>query len=112
MRWFDLPPPIKLAANLSQYIFYVLMIAMPLIGWAMLSAAEYPVGLYGGLHLPPIAPVSPALHTVLWRAHSFLAFAFFALILMHVAAILFHKLIRKDGVFETMASLSTHDPMK
>jgi cytochrome b561 len=32
----DLPQPIKLAANLSQYIFYVLMIGMPLIGWATL----------------------------------------------------------------------------
>jgi cytochrome b561 len=43
------------------------------------------------------------LHTLLWNAHYYLAFAFFVLILMHVAAILFHKLVRKDGVFETMA---------
>src|ERR1700689_2439495 len=35
----DLPEPVKLAAISSQYIFYALMIGMPLIGWAMLSAA-------------------------------------------------------------------------
>jgi cytochrome b561 len=105
----DLPLPIKLAAELSQYIFYALMIAMPLIGWAMLSAAAYPVVLFGSVHLPPIVPVSPALHTLLWHAHYFLAFAFFALILGHVAAILFHKLVRNDGVFETMATVLTHD---
>jgi cytochrome b561 len=105
----DLPEPIKLAANLSQYIFYVLMIGMPLIGWAMLSAASYPVVLFGSVHLPSILPLSPSLHTLLWHAHYYLAFAFFALILMHVSAILFHKLIRNDGVFETMATLSTHD---
>jgi cytochrome b561 len=103
----DLPEPIKLAANLSQVIFYVLMIGMPLIGWAMLSAASYPVVLFGGVHLPPILPLNPTLHTLLWRAHYLLAFAFFAFILMHVGAILFHKLIRNDGVFETMASIST-----
>jgi cytochrome b561 len=105
----DLPEPMKLAANLSQYIFYALMIAMPLIGWAMLSAASYPVVLFGSVHLPSILPLSPSLHTLLWHAHYYLAFAFFALILMHVAAILFHKLIRNDGVFETMATVLTND---
>jgi cytochrome b561 len=105
----DLPEPIKLAANLSQYIFYVLMIGMPLIGWAMLSAASYPVVLFGSVHLPSILPLSPSLHTLLWHAHYLLAFAFFAFILMHVSAILFHKLIRNDGVFETMATTVTHD---
>ncbi|MGF7179515.1 cytochrome b [Tunturiibacter psychrotolerans] len=105
----DLPAPMKLAAELSQYIFYALMIAMPLIGWAMLSAAEYPVVLFGGVHLPSILPVSPSLHTLLWHAHYYLAFAFFGLILMHVSAILFHKLVRNDGVFEAMASVSTKD---
>src|SRR5271154_7296240 len=105
----DLPEPIKLGAELSQYAFYGLMIAMPLIGWGMLSAAEYPVVLFGGVHLPSILPVSPSLHTLLWHAHYYLAFAFFGLILMHVAAILFHKLIRNDGIFETMAPVLTHD---
>jgi cytochrome b561 len=105
----DLPPPIKLAAILSQYIFYALMIAMPLIGWGMLSAASYPVVLFGGVHLPSILPLSPSLHTLLWHAHHYLAFAFFAVILMHVAAILFHKLIRNDGIFETMAPVLGHD---
>jgi len=105
----DLPPPMKLAAELSQYIFYALMIGMPLIGWGMLSAASYPVVLFGSVHLPSILPVSPSLHTLLWQAHYYLAFAFFGLILMHVAAILFHKLIRNDGVFETMATVSTDD---
>jgi cytochrome b561 len=108
----DLPPPIKLAAELSQYILYALMIGMPLIGWAMLSAAEYPVVLFGSVHLPSILPVSPSLHTLLWRAHYWLAFAFFAFILMHVAAILFHKLIRNDGVFEAMAPVPTRDQSK
>jgi cytochrome b561 len=105
----DLPEPMKLAAYLSHYALYILMIGMPLIGWAMLSAAAYPVVLYGGVHLPPILPQSDRLHAVLWDAHFYLAFVFFALILMHVAAALFHALIRQDGVFESMASVSTGD---
>ena len=105
----DLPEPMKLAAHLSHYAFYVLMIGMPLIGWGMLSAAAYPVALFGGVHLPAILPQSDSLHALLWNAHFYLAFVFFALILLHVAAALFHALIRRDGVFEAMASVSTRD---
>jgi cytochrome b561 len=105
----DLPEPMKLAAHLSHYAFYVLMIALPLIGWGMLSAAAYPIVLFDGVNLPAILPQSDSLHTALWNAHYYLAFVFFALILMHVAAALFHALVRRDGVFEAMASLSTDD---
>jgi cytochrome b561 len=99
----DLPEPLRLAARLSQYALYALMIGMPLIGWAMLSTAAYPVVVFGGVHLPPILHQSASLHSVLWDAHFYLAFVFFALILLHLAAALFHALVRRDGVFETMA---------
>jgi cytochrome b561 len=99
----------KLVAEGSHYALYALMIAMPLLGWGMLSAAEYPVVLFRGWHLPPILPQSDSLHTLLWDAHFYLAFAFFALILLHVAAALFHALVRRDGVFETMASVLPSD---
>jgi cytochrome b561 len=107
----DLPVPMKLAAELSHYALYALMIGMPLIGWAMMSAAAYPVVLFGGVHLPPILPQSDSLHTLLWNAHFYLAFAFFALILLHIAAALFHALVRRDGVFAAMApvSVATHE---
>ena len=103
----DLPEPMRLAAHLSHYALYALMIGMPLIGWAMLSAAVYPVVAFGGVRLPAILPQSDFLHTLLWNAHHYLAFAFFALILMHVAAALFHLLVRRDGVFEAMAPVPT-----
>ncbi|MDB5480864.1 MAG: Cytochrome [Caulobacteraceae bacterium] len=105
----DLPEPMKLAAHLSHYALYALMIGMPLIGWAMLSAAAYPVVVFGGVRLPAILPQSDSLHTWFWDAHFYLAFAFFALVLLHVAAALFHALVRRDGVFEAMASVSIHD---
>jgi cytochrome b561 len=102
----DLPAPIKLGAELSHYALYALMIFMPLIGWAMLSSAAYPIVLYGGVHLPPILPQSDSMHALLWDAHFYLAFAFFALILAHIAAALFHLLVRRDGVFQAMGPAS------
>ncbi|MFT3730545.1 MAG: cytochrome b [Hyphomicrobium sp.] len=104
----DLPEPMKLAAELSHYVLYALMIGMPLIGWAMMSAEAYPIVIFGGLRLPPILPQSDSLHTWLWEAHYYLAFAFFAVVLVHIAAALYHALVRQDGVFEAMAPVSTH----
>jgi cytochrome b561 len=101
----SLPEVMKRAAVLSHYALYALMIGMPLLGWAMLSAAAYPIVLFGGVRLPAILPQSDALHRVLWDAHHYLAFVFFALILLHVAAALLHALVRRDGVFQAMASV-------
>ncbi len=105
----DLPAPMKIAAHLSHLALYALMIAMPLLGWAMLSAAAYPALMVGGWSLPAIAPQSDSLHTVLWNAHRALAFVFFALILTHLAAGLFHALVRRDGVFQAMTAGETRD---
>ncbi|MCK8784028.1 cytochrome b [Roseomonas sp. NAR14] len=120
LRWRHGAPPLpagmpeamKLAARLSHYAFYALMLALPLLGWAMLSAAGYPATMVGGWALPPIMPRSATLHSVLWGAHHYLALAFFALILLHFAAALYHALVRRDGVFEAMApgGLPGHAP--
>jgi cytochrome b561 len=99
----DMPTFQRIAAKASHLVLYALMVAMPLIGWAMLSAAGYPVTLYGPWHLPPIAPHDVALFALLRALHTWLAFALFATVLLHLAAALFHGLIRRDGVFSSMA---------
>ena len=103
----DLPEPMKLAAQLSHYA---------LLRPDDRHAADRLGNAVGGRlsrsccsaawHLPAILPQSDSLHTLLWDAHFYLAFAFFALILLHVAAALFHALVRRDGVFEAMASVA------
>jgi cytochrome b561 len=99
----SLPEPMRLAAYASHYVLYTLMFVMPVLGWAMLSAAAYPVVVFGGTRVPRILPQSDALHTWLWNAHFSLALVFFAVILLHIAAALFHLLVRRDGVFDAMA---------
>jgi cytochrome b561 len=99
----DLPLAQQLAAKLSHIVLYALLIAMPLIGWAMQSAGGYPIVLYGSLHLPEILPHVDRLHALLRTLHTVLAYLFFATILLHLGAALFHALIRRDGVFRSMA---------
>ena len=93
----------RLAAKGSHVLLYALMFALPLVGWAMLSAADYPIVLYGSLHLPPILPHDAMLYAVLRKTHTYLAFLLFATFLAHLGAALLHALIHRDGVFDSMA---------
>ena len=99
----DLPRWQAAAAHASHRALYALLFAMPLIGWAMVSAAGNPVVLWSGVALPPIAPHDPTVYTVLRTAHGWLALALFATVLAHLAAALYHAWVRRDGVFEAMA---------
>ncbi|RXZ36864.1 cytochrome b [Oxalobacteraceae bacterium CAVE-383] len=101
----DMPAWQRRMATLSHLALYVLMAAMPLIGWSMLSAGGYPVTLYGPWRLPPIMPHDVQLYALLRTLHTWLALALFLMVLAHIAAALFHALIRRDKVFSSMAQL-------
>jgi cytochrome b561 len=96
----DLPALQRFAAHASHLLLYGLMLAMPLIGWGMQSAGGYPLPL----HLPALLPHDIKLYAVLRTAHGWLAYLLFATVLLHLAAALFHGLVRRDGVLRSMAS--------
>jgi cytochrome b561 len=99
-----LPSMERFAAKASHIVLYALMLIMPLVGWGMLSAARYPIVLYGPLRLPSILPHDLTLYAWLRDLHTVLAYLLFATFLAHFAAALYHGLIRRDGVFGAMAS--------
>jgi cytochrome b561 len=111
-RLLNPPPPLpaglpgwqRIAAEGSHYVLYALMFSMPLIGWGMLSAEPYPVVLAGSLRLPPILPQNATLYAWLRQLHTVLAYLFFVTFLAHFGAALLHGLVRRDGVFQSMAS--------
>ena len=99
----DLPAIQKFAATASHWLLYGLMFAMPLIGWAMVSAAGNPVVMWSGVNLPPIAPHDAAVYALLRTAHTWLALLLFATVLVHIAAALYHAWVRRDAVLPSMA---------
>lgn len=98
----DLPRWQASAARGSHLSLYAGMITMPLIGWAMVSAAGKPVKLAEGFVIPSILPQDLRLYAILRDAHGILAYALFALLLLHIAAALTHGLVRRDGVLRSM----------
>ena len=119
-RRLNPPPPLpvslprwqRVAAEGSHYLLYALMLSMPLIGWGMLSAEPYPVVLAGPLHLPPILPQNATLYAWLRQLHTALAYLLFLTFLAHFGAALLHGLVRRDGVFESMASFGGNAPRR
>ena len=79
------------------------MLAMPLVGWAMLSAGNYPIVLFGGVQLPPLLAPDPTIYAWLRDAHGWGARLLFATVLLHLSAALYHAWVRRDGVFASMA---------
>jgi cytochrome b561 len=100
----------RLAATASELTMYGLMFVLPLVGWGMLSAARYPIVLYGPLHLPFILPHNAMLYAVLRKAHTVLAYFFFLTFVAHFGAILFHTLIVRDGILKRMAPWNIRPP--
>jgi cytochrome b561 len=99
-------------AKVSEYLMYALMLVLPLVGWGMLSAAHYPIVLFGSLYLPWILPQNLELYWVLRQTHTVLAYLFFATFVAHFAAILFHTLIVRDGLLGRMVPWSLDRPAK
>ena len=96
-------PQERFGAHASEVLLYTLLFVEPLVGWGMLSAARYPIVLFGSLHLFPILPHSVMLYAALRKTHTFLAYFLFLAFVAHFAAILFHTLIVRDGLLSRMA---------
>lgn len=87
----------------SEYLLYAFLLAQPLIGWAMLSAARRPIVLYGPIHLPGIAPHNISVFAALRLSHTILAYLLFLTFTAHMCAVLFHTFVLRDRIIDRMA---------
>lgn len=98
----NMPPSERFVAKVSERLLYALFIALPLVGWAMLSAGHYPIVMFGAVHLPAILPAKPELYATLRETHTILAYLLFLAFLAHFGAVLFHTLVLRDGLLNRM----------
>ena len=85
-----------------HHLMYLLFFAIPLMGWIYSSAAGFPIVLFGLLPLPDLVAKGPELAEALKPWHAYLAYALAALVLLHVAAVVKHQLIDRDGLLSRM----------
>ncbi|HWA90815.1 MAG TPA: cytochrome b [Rhizomicrobium sp.] len=98
----DMPGGLKFLARATQFLLYMLIVAIPLTGWLMVSTSRLGLPtpyffLFDWPNLPRIGE-----HEQWEDIHSLLAWSAIVLVTLHVAGALYHLAIRRDGAFQKM----------
>ncbi len=100
------PRILEWAGSITHWSLYALMFLIPLNGWIVSSSAGCCIGVPG---LPDINQLAlgtgggnPADPAIAYSIHRVLPWALLALILLHVAAVLFHHFIARDETLTRM----------
>jgi len=91
----------QLSARLLHLALYLLMVAMPLMGWLLLSAAGKPIPFFG-LQLPALIGENQELAKLLKEIHETAGEVGYYLIGLHIAAALYHHHIQHDNTLTRM----------
>jgi len=92
-----------IATRISHFLFYVLIIGLPISGWLWMST--YPAAFsYFGLFDVPMLPVEgqKALGEALHSGHELGGKAMIILIIIHLAAVAKHQFFDKDNLIQRM----------
>lgn len=92
----------RAAAGLSHLLLYLVLLALPLSGWVLSSAANIPFRVFWRLPLPALVAPDKAVETAAAAVHLGLVLALSALLLLHVGAALWHHFVRRDTVLTRM----------
>lgn len=85
-----------------HWLLYLFLLAMPIVGWVGTSAYGAPITVFWLFELPPIVAKNEALATSLLGWHATAGLIMGGLVLVHIAAALYHRFVRHDGVLARM----------
>ncbi|NOU21547.1 MAG: cytochrome b, partial [Methyloglobulus sp.] len=92
----------RLCAGLCHTTLYLLLIALPLLGWAVTNAHNVDLNLFGIGHLPRLVTDDSDLADELTDYHIWVSWGLLGILVLHIAASLVHHFILKDKVLVAM----------
>lgn len=98
----EMTPLARIAAEGAHLALYALLVALPLLGWALSSANGKPVSFFGLVTLPPVVEQDEDLGDTYAEYHEEAAWLLLGLISVHAAAALFHHYVKRDNVLRAM----------
>jgi len=98
----DLPRWEQRVARATHVLLYALLVANPILGWANASARDWKISVFGTFSLPHLVAPRARIGMIAGDVHQFLAWTLLVLIGLHVAAALYHRFVRHDGVLQRM----------
>lgn len=90
-----------LSAKLMHVALYAFMVAMPLLGWLLLSASGKPIPFFG-LELPALIDKNKDAANLLKELHETMGTAGYYLIGLHAAAAFYHHYVKRDNTLLRM----------
>jgi cytochrome b561 len=98
-----LPPWQVQTVRILHWLLYLLLFAVPVLGWMNASFRGFPVILFGLIELPKLMATRAPGFAWTGDVHGLLAtYALLALVALHVAAAFYHWLVRHDRVLQRM----------
>ena len=98
----DLPPSLRLLSRATHWAFYAGFLVLPVLGWFAASAHGSQVRLAGLIPLPMLVPKDDPFGKLMQQVHPAVAIALLALIALHIAGALYHRLVKHDRVLQRM----------
>jgi cytochrome b561 len=101
----SMSPGLKALAHGTHYLLYFLIIAIPLSGWALVSASPLglPTNYFGLFHWPSISSLADLtraqkapLHREFFAVHLYLAITALVLVPLHICGALYHQFRGED----------------
>jgi cytochrome b561 len=92
----------RVAARVSHTLLYGLMVALPITGWIINSAANIPFRIFWLVPLPPITGPDKALADLFAQIHGALALTLVVVLVAHIGAALRHHFAKHDKVLVRM----------
>lgn len=92
----------RAAARATHALLYVLLLAMPLDGWVLNSAAGVPFSIFWAIPLPPLVAPDPRLADACKLAHFWMFVALAVIVAGHAAAALRHHFVKGNDVLVRM----------
>jgi cytochrome b561 len=103
----NLPPETRISALVAHATLYATLFALPILGVLTSNAFGRPVSFLGVFPLPSLIERDRDLGDYLQEWHSGLAWVLLVLVILHVAAALWHHFLRGDGVLRSMTPFSS-----
>lgn len=92
----------RIAATSLHWALYALLLATPLSGWIVNSAAGFPLQWFGMINLPALVARDHDLHERMREVHEWLFWTMVALATLHALAAISHHLIQRDATLARM----------
>lgn len=96
----------RFLAGVTHFFLYAALIGMPMSGWIMSSAGEYPVPFFG-IDMPNLVGKDETIYKIAGAIHGYLAYALIVAVGLHVAGAFKHHFIDKDSTLMRMSFLQS-----